>query len=118
MLWRDPRPFVELFDLFHPLSERLPLSPETIYRQSVEDAPALGIVGTGLLHTRGQIASGLRERERGEMQDGADHPVIRQQLETADCRAGFAIAGRDGARLHADALLLCSDLGEREGSGP
>jgi hypothetical protein len=48
----------------------------------------------------------FRERERGEMQDGADHPVILKKLETADCRAGFAIACRDGARLHPEARML------------
>ena len=106
------RRLVKLFDLRHPLGECLPFSPQTIYRGSVEDAPTLGIVDTGLLHTRGQIASGLRERERGEMQDGTDHPVVTQQLEPSDGGTGQGVARLDGARLHAQARLLGSDLGE------
>src|SRR6516225_1935190 len=39
--WEDTRRLVKLLDLRHPLGEGLHLSPQTFYRQSVEDAPAL-----------------------------------------------------------------------------
>jgi hypothetical protein len=52
----------------------------------------------------------------GVMDNGADHPVVLKKLETADCRSGFGIARLNGARLHAEARSLGSDLGERQGA--